>query len=90
MGQFSPRIVGALLNDRLSQAAIALFAGTFSYTLLVTREVNDKAGTVPGVSVLTSYALILGSVLVLVLSVHRADRLALRAPEVTPTADPCG
>ena len=54
MGQFSPRIVGALLNDRLSQAAIALFTGTFSYTMLVTREVNDKTGAIPGVSVLTS------------------------------------
>ena len=42
MGQFSPRIVGALLSDRLSQAAIALFTGTFSYTILVIREVNDK------------------------------------------------
>jgi len=60
MGQFSPRIVGALLNDRLSQAAIALFTGTFSYTMLVTREVNDKTGAIPGVSVLTGYALILG------------------------------
>jgi uncharacterized membrane protein len=74
MGQFSPRIVGALLNDRLSQAAIALFAGTFSYAMLVTREVNDKTGAVPGLSVLVSYALILGSVLVLVLFVHHAGQ----------------
>jgi uncharacterized membrane protein len=74
MGQFSPRIVGALLNDRLSQAAIALFAGTFSYTMLVTREVNDKTGAVPGLSVLVSYALILGSVLTLVLFVHHAGQ----------------
>jgi uncharacterized membrane protein len=74
MGQFSPRIVGALLNDRPSQAAIALFAGTFSYTMLVTREVNDKTGTVPGLSVLISYALILGSVLALVLFVHHAGQ----------------
>jgi uncharacterized membrane protein len=44
MGQFPPRTVGALLDDRPSQAAIALFAGTFSYAMLVTREVNDKTG----------------------------------------------
>ncbi|HEX4256873.1 MAG TPA: DUF2254 domain-containing protein [Streptosporangiaceae bacterium] len=74
MGQFSPRIVGALLNDRPSQAAIALFTGTFSYTMLVTREVNDKTGAVPGLSVLISYALILGSVLALVLFVHHAGQ----------------
>jgi uncharacterized membrane protein len=74
MAQFSPRIVGALLNDRPSQAAIALFTGTFSYTMLVTREVNDKTGAVPGLSVLISYALILGSVLALVLFVHHAGQ----------------
>ncbi len=74
MGQFSPRIVGALLNDRLSQAAIALFVGTLSYTMLVTREVNDQTGAIPGLSVLIGYTLILGSVLALVLFVHHAGQ----------------
>jgi uncharacterized membrane protein len=74
MGQFSPRIVGALLSDRPSQAAIALFTGSFSYAMLVMREVNDKTGAVPGLSVLVSYGLILGSVLALVLFVHHAGQ----------------
>ena len=42
--------------------------------MLVTREVNDKIGAVPGLSVLISYAQILGSVLALVLFVHHAGQ----------------
>jgi uncharacterized membrane protein len=42
--------------------------------MLVTREVNDQTGAVPGLSVLISYALILGSVLALVLFVHHAGQ----------------
>jgi uncharacterized membrane protein len=77
MGQFSPRIVRTLLTDRRNQFAIGLFIGTFAYTLLVLREVNDNGsggGTVPGFSVLVSYVLILASVVVLVLFVHHAGQ----------------
>jgi uncharacterized membrane protein len=74
MGQFSPRIVGALLTDRRSQAAIGLFIGTFAYSMLVLREVNDKTGQIPGLSVLIAYALILSSVLAVVLFVHHAGQ----------------
>jgi uncharacterized membrane protein len=80
MGQFSPRIVRTLLTDRRNQFAIGFFLATFAYTLLVLREVNDQApggGTVPGVSVLVSYVLILVSVVALVLFVHHAGQ-ALR------------
>src|SRR3712207_9115866 len=34
MGQFSPRIVGALLNDRFSQLAIGLFGASFLVSVL--------------------------------------------------------
>src|SRR4051794_38611008 len=37
MGQFSPRIVAALVNDRRNQLAIGLFGATFVYALLVLR-----------------------------------------------------
>jgi uncharacterized membrane protein len=74
MGQFSPRIVRALLEDRRNQVAIGLFIGTFAYTMTVLREVDDRAGTVPGLSVLIAYALIVISVVALVLFVHQASR----------------
>jgi uncharacterized membrane protein len=74
MGQFSPRIVGRLLQNRRSQLAIALFLATFAYTILVLRDVDDRSDHVPGVSVLIAYGLTLGSVAALVLYVHHVGQ----------------
>ncbi|MGY1640119.1 DUF2254 domain-containing protein [Geodermatophilus sp. SYSU D00703] len=75
MGQFSPRIVGALLNDRFSQLAIGLFGATFLVAVLTLREIRGSdTGTVPGLSMLLSYVLMLVSIVVLVLFVHHAGQ----------------
>lgn len=74
MGQFSPRIVRSLLQDRRNQGAFALFIGTFVYTMAVLRGVDDQHNTLPGLSVLCAYLLILCSVAVLVLFIDRAAR----------------
>jgi uncharacterized membrane protein len=74
MGQFSPRIVRSILQDRRSQLAIGLFVGTFAYTITVLRAVNGRSsggGPVPGLAVVVNYALILSAVVTLVLFVHR-------------------
>src|SRR3954466_11214328 len=42
-GQFSPRIVRAILHDRRSQLAIGLFIGTFAYSMTVLREINGNS-----------------------------------------------
>jgi uncharacterized membrane protein len=78
MGQFSPRIVRALLTDRWNQVAIGLFGATFVYALLVLREVDDKTGRVPGVSVVVALVLMLASLAALYFYVHHASG-ALRA-----------
>ncbi|MET0326429.1 MAG: DUF2254 domain-containing protein [Ilumatobacteraceae bacterium] len=79
MGQFSPRIVAALLNDRRNQLAIGLFGATFVYALLVLREVDDQAGgVVPGLSVVVAGVLMLASIAGLFLFMQHAGRL-LRA-----------
>ena len=73
MGQFSPRIVRAILHDRRSQLAIGLFIGTFAYSMTVLRELNGKSSgsaPVPGLAVTVDYALILSAIVVLVLFVH--------------------
>jgi uncharacterized membrane protein len=71
MGQFSPRIVGALLADRLSQLSIGLFAATFAVAVLTLREVRgSEMGTVPGLSMLLAYLLMFASVVMLILFVH--------------------
>jgi uncharacterized membrane protein len=79
MGQFSPRIVGALLTDRFSQLAIGLFGATFVVTVLTLREIRGfETGVVPGLSMLLSYLLMLASIVVLILFVHHAGQ-GLRA-----------
>jgi uncharacterized membrane protein len=75
MGQFSPRIVGALLADRFSQLAIGLFGATFVVTILTLREIRGSdTGTVPGLSMLLSYVLMFASVSVLIVFVHHAGQ----------------
>jgi hypothetical protein len=71
----SPRIVGALLTDRFSQLSIGLFGATFVVSVLTLREIRGSdTGTVPGLSVLLAYLLILTSIVVLILFVHHAGR----------------
>ncbi|MGY1663758.1 DUF2254 domain-containing protein [Geodermatophilus sp. SYSU D00705] len=75
MGQFSPRIVGALLTDRWSQLAIGLFGGSFLVVVLTLREIRGSdTGTVPGLSMLLCYLLVFASIVVLVLFVHHAGQ----------------
>jgi uncharacterized membrane protein len=75
MGQFSPRIVGALLTDRWSQLAIGLFGASFVVVVLTLREIRGSdTGTVPGASMVLSYVLMLASIVVLILFVHHAGQ----------------
>jgi uncharacterized membrane protein len=48
MGQFSPRIVGALLRDRVHQLAFALFGATVAFGIVALLGVNDQKWQVPG------------------------------------------
>ena len=78
MGQFSPRIVGALLRDRRSQFTHGLFAATLVYALLAIPQVDSisagKQGYVPGLTVGIAYLLMVASVVALVLYVHHAGQ----------------
>src|SRR3954465_2332138 len=79
MGQLSPRIVTALLNDRRNQLAIGLFGATFVYALLALAQVDDQGpGVVPGLSVAVAVVLMLASIAGLFFFVHHAGGL-LRA-----------
>jgi uncharacterized membrane protein len=75
MGQFSPRIVAALLSDRFSQLAIGLFGATFVVAVLTLREIRGSdTGTVPGVSLLLTHLLMLASLVTLILFVHHSGQ----------------
>ncbi|MEU7410054.1 DUF2254 domain-containing protein [Streptomyces sp. NPDC042638] len=74
MGQFSPRIVGALLHDRVSQWAMGLFTATFAFAIVAMRNVQASRTGVPGLTLLTAYLLVLASVVGLILYVHHSSR----------------
>jgi uncharacterized membrane protein len=80
MGQFSPRIVQRILRDKPSQFAIGLFVATFVQAILALREVTDNGdgtGHVPGITILTSFLLVVASIAVLVIYVQHIGQ-ALR------------
>ncbi|MHA7276515.1 DUF2254 family protein [Arthrobacter sp. Hz1] len=68
MSTFSPRIVRQILQDRPSQCAIGLFAGTFTFSLLTMRTVvtAPEGGTAPGLAVAVSILLVLSCIVTLV------------------------
>ena len=73
MGQFSPRIVQRLLQDKPSQIAIGLFVATFAHAIVTLREVTingDGTGHMPGLSVITAFVLVIISIAVLIIYVH--------------------
>jgi uncharacterized membrane protein len=76
MGQFSPRIVRALLDDRGDQLAIAIFAATFTFAIVSLRTIDTGPGgeAVPGVTVLTALALVAASSFALFGFVHHAGQ----------------
>ena len=78
MGQFSPRIVQRILQDKPSQLAIGIFVGTFAHAMLALREVQTgDQGVVPGVAVVVAFVLVIISIMVLVWYVNHIGR-ALR------------
>lgn len=75
MGQFSPRIVQTILQDKPSQVAIGLFVATFVHAMLTLREVRTSDPVVvPGLAIAVAYVLVLASIAVLVLYVNHIGR----------------
>jgi uncharacterized membrane protein len=76
MGQFSPRIVRALLSDRGDQFAVAVFGGTFTFAVFSLRAIETGPGgaAVPGLTVLTALALAAASLFALFVFVHHAGQ----------------
>jgi uncharacterized membrane protein len=75
MGQFSPRIVQRILEDKPSQLAIGIFVGTFAHSVIALREVQTgEDGVVPGVAVVVAFVLVIISIMVLVWYVHHIGR----------------
>src|SRR3954465_13946214 len=70
-GQFTPRVLRAILQARRSQFAIGIFVATFAHAMLVMREVehptdSSPQGYVPGFAIVVAFVLIIISIMVLV------------------------
>jgi uncharacterized membrane protein len=75
--QFTPRLLRRFVADRANQGVLAIFIGTFTYTLVVLRTIrqpNEGPGFVPGVAVSLSVILLFVSVGALIYFIHHAAR----------------
>lgn len=76
-GQFTPRVIRGFIADRTNQTVLAVFVGTFTYTLLVLGGLGspgqgDKG--VPVIAVTLSLVLLLVSVGALILFINRSGQ----------------
>jgi uncharacterized membrane protein len=89
MGQFSPRIVATILQDKPSQFAIGAFVGTFAHAMLTLSQVRTDPGAefVPGVAIVVAFVLIIVSIMVLVLYVNHIGRKLRAASLIEAVSD---
>ena len=86
MGQFSPRIVRAILADRPSQLAIGIFVATFAHAMLAMREIAslEEGAPVPGLAIVVAFLLIVVSIVVLILYINHIGQ-SLRVASLIET-----
>ena len=64
--QFTPRVLGSFMADRVNQSVLGVFIGTFTYTLLVLRTIysegQDRSVFVPQVGITIALVLLLVSI----------------------------
>ena len=89
MGQFSPRIVATILQDKPGQLAIGIFVGTFAHAMLALSQVSTVEGAefVPGVAIIVAFVLIIVSIMVLVLYVNHIGRKLRAASLIEAVSD---
>ena len=75
MGQFSPRIVRALLDDRRDRFALAVFGATFTFCLFSLRAIDTGPGApVASITICTTFVLSIASGAALFLFVNHAGQ----------------
>lgn len=84
--QFSPRVLRTFLRDRHSQFALGVFTATFTYSLVVLREVGSEevsGGTfVPNLAVTMAFVFVLGSLFLFVDYIHHISQ-SIRVGNIT-------
>ena len=84
--QFSPRVLRTFLRDRHSQLALGVFVATFTYSLILLREVRSTDGSgeefVPSISIAAALALVVLSLVLFVDYIHHISQ-SIRVGTIT-------
>ena len=84
--QFSPRVLRTFLRDRHSQLALGVFVATFTYALLILRDVRSTDGGgqefVPNLSIAAALALVILSLALFVDYIHHIAQ-SIRVGSIT-------
>lgn len=84
--QYSPRVLRTFLGDRHSQLALGLFTATFTYALVVLREIrgDDSSGDafVPSLAVTCAFLFVLASLALFVNYIHQITQ-SIRVGNIT-------
>lgn len=70
--QYTSRVLRNFMSDRVTQVVLGIFAGIFTYCLIVLRTIRggDEGGFVPSLSVACSVVLAIGGVGTLIFFIH--------------------
>lgn len=70
--QYTSRVLGSFMRSRTTQVVLGVFAGIFTYCLIVLRTIRDNGETafVPGLAVFLGVVLALAGIGVLILFIH--------------------
>ena len=70
--QYTSRILRNFMRDRVTQVVLGIFAGIFTYCLIVLRTIRggDEGGFVPNLAVLVGVVLAIGGIGVLIFFIH--------------------
>jgi uncharacterized membrane protein len=70
--QYTSRILRNFMRDRVTQIVLGIFAGIFTYCLIVLRTIrgDDTGGFVPGLAVFFAVVLAMGGIGVLIFFIH--------------------
>ena len=70
--QYTSRILRNFMRDRVTQIALGIFAGIFTYCLIVLRTIRggDESGFIPSLAVFFGVVLAIGGIAVLIFFIH--------------------
>ena len=83
--QFSPRVLRTFLRDRQSQLAMGVFVATFTYAIVVLRQIRSPAPGpefVPNISITVGFLFVLLSLAVFVAYIHHISQ-SIRVGKIT-------